>query len=219
MSQKQKKGKKKKRRVYRFLHFLLAGLIRLFMRVHVTGKENVPKEGGAIVCANHTSLSDPVTVAAAFPRPLSFLAKAELFRIPVLAQLIRGLGARPLDRRGDVSALTKAMDMTKEGELLLIFPQGTRRKGLCPADTPYKNGAGMIALRAGVPLIPVSIKMKKMRWCLFRRIDIIIGAPIAVPAQESDTETPSQTAARATKLVMEAIYTQGGWQKKEEESK
>ena len=77
----------------------------------------------------------------------------------------------------------------------------------------------MIALRAGVPLIPVSIKMKKMRWCLFRRIDIIIGAPIAVPAQESDTETPSQTAARATKLVMEAIYTQGGWQKKEEESK
>ncbi len=216
MSKRQKKEKKKKRRVYRFLHFLLAGLIRLFMRVHVSGRENLPKEGGAIVCANHTSLSDPVTIAAAFPRPLSFLAKAELFKVPVLAQIIRAFGARPLDRRGDVSALKKSMEMTKEGELLLIFPQGTRRKGLCPADTPYKNGAGMIALRAEVPLIPVSIKMKKMRWCLFRRIDIVIGAPIPVPAPLSESETPSQTAARATKLVMDEIYAQGGWQKKEE---
>ena len=216
MSKREKKDKQKKRRGYRFLHFLLAGLIRFFMRVHVSGRENLPKEGGAIVCANHTSLSDPVTVAASFPRPLSFLAKAELFRIPVLAQLIRALGARPLDRRGDISALKTSMEMTQKGELLLIFPQGTRRKGLCPADTPYKNGAGMIAHRAGVSLIPVAIKMKKMRWCLFRRIDIVIGAPIPVPAPQSEAETPSQTAARATALVMNEIYALGGWQKTEE---
>ena len=204
--------KKKKRTAYMRLHFLLAGLIRFFMRVHVHGRENVPKEGGAIVCANHLSLSDPVTIAAAFPRQLSFLAKAELFNVPVLKHLIRALGARPLDRRGDVSAIKKSTALVKEGQLLLIFPQGTRRKGQNPADTPFKNGAGTIAVHADVPMIPVCIKMKKMRWCFLRRIDIIIGKPIPLTAPECENETASESAARATKCVMQELYTLGGWQ-------
>ena len=84
---------KKKKTGYMRTHAILSGLVRGVLRVHVSGIENLPAEGGMIVCSNHISLTDPVAIAAVFPRQLTFLAKAELFKIPVLRSIIRAFGA------------------------------------------------------------------------------------------------------------------------------
>ncbi len=211
--------KKKKKNVYMRLHFLLAGLIRLALRVHVTGKENIPKEGGMVVCANHTCYPDPVMIAAAFSRQIVFLAKKELFRIPVFRSLIRGLGAYPLDRRGDIGAVKTAVSLAKgegdrEGVPVLIFPQGTRHRGRSPAGTPVKSGAAAIAFHAGVPMLPVCIRMKKQKYCLFRRMDIIIGKPMY--AEELGfSEGGSAEFTAATKKVFHEVCVLGGYAEEE----
>lgn len=203
-----KKDVKKKKSGYMRVHRMLSGIVRFFLRVHIKGIENIPKDGGMVVCANHISLTDPVSIAAAFPRQLTFLAKAELFRIPILRSLIRAFGAHPLDRRGDISAMKKAISMAAEGAPVLIFPQGTRRQGENPRQTAIKSGAGMIAMRAGVPLLPVCIKTKKMKYCFLRRIDIIVGAPVD-PAALGLADGGSAEYAVATKAVFDSICDLG----------
>ena len=207
---------KKKKSGYMRVHRMLSGIVRFFLRVHIKGSENIPMEGGMVVCANHISLTDPVGIAAAFPRQLTFLAKAELFRIPILRSLIRAFGAHPLDRRGDISAMKKAISMAAEGAPVLIFPQGTRHQGKNPRDTAIKSGAGMIAMRAGVPLLPVCIKTKRMKYRFLRRIDITVGAPID-PAALGLMQGGSAEYTAATKAVFEAICDLGGFESKEEQ--
>ena len=202
--------KKKKKTGYMRTHALLSGLVRAVLRVHVSGVENLPPDGGMIVCANHISLTDPVAIAAVFPRQLTFLAKAELFKIPVLRSIIRAFGAHPLDRRGDIAAMKKAIAMASEEHLILIFPQGTRHKGENPRDTKIKSGAGMIAMRAGVPLLPVCVKTKKMKWCFLRRIDVIIGAPVD-PTALGLSKGGSAEFTVATEAVFEEICRLGGF--------
>ncbi len=217
----QKKKKKSKKSFYMRMHRLLAGIVRLFLRVHITGKENIPKTGGVVVCANHVSLTDPVSIAAAFPRQLTFLAKKELFRIPVLRSVIRAFGAYPLDRHGDVGAMRHAIAMASKKEdecaevgeqMVLIFPQGTRCQGKNPADTRIKNGAGMIAFHAGAPMLPVCIKMKNNRYRLFRRIDVIVGKPL-LPDDLGFSSGGSHEFAVATGRTFDEICRLGGFEK------
>ncbi len=210
-----KKKTKKKTSGYMRVHRMLSGIVRFFLRVHIKGVENIPKDGGMVVCANHISLTDPVSIAAVFPRQLTFLAKAELFRIPVLRSLIRAFGAHPLDRRGDISAMKKAISMAEEGMPVLIFPQGTRHKGENPRDTAIKSGAGMIAMRAGVPLLPVCIKTKRMKYRFLRRIDIIIGTPVD-PVALGLTNGGSAEYATATRAVFDKLCDLGGFEAKDE---
>lgn len=175
------KKKKFSNRFGRVAHALLAPLARFLLRVRVHGRENIPKEGGAVVAINHISFLDVIAVSASFPgaRMPRYLAKAELFRIPLLASFIRALGAIPLDRgKSDVGAVRQAIEVAEGGELLGLFPQGTRQKGKNPADTPIKSGVAMIAARAQCPVLPVCIRIKKVRYALLRRVDVIIGNPI-----------------------------------------
>lgn len=173
------KEKKKKRGFYMTMHSMLAGFFKWALRVHITGAENLPAEGGGVVCINHIAFCDVITVACVLPRQLRFLAKKELFKIPLLSGLITAFGAFGIDRRGaDVGAIKKSIAIAESGELVAIFPQGTRHGGENPADTEVKNGAGMVVYRSQVPAIPVCIKMKKNKYALFRRVDVIVGAPI-----------------------------------------
>lgn len=209
MSDKTKKTQNKTTGYMR-LHRMLSGIVRFFLRVRVVGKENIPTEHGMVVCANHISYTDPVAIAAVFPRQMIFLAKAELFKVPVFRSLIRALGAYPLNRRGDVSSLKNAIHMAEGGMPVLIFPQGTRRQKQNPAATPVKSGAGMVAMHAGVPLVPVCIKTKNMKYRLFRRIDIIIGAPI-YPAELGLVDLKSENFSVATNAVFSSICHLGGF--------
>lgn len=166
-------------RFYMRMHHIFAGTVRFFQRIHVHGAENIPKVGGVLVCANHIAIRDPFLIAAAFPRPVRFLAKKELFRVPIVRHGIRALGAVPVDRgNNDVAALRTSIDLLRLGEAVSLFPQGHRYPGVDPATTPRKDGAALIAYRAKVSVIPVCIKVKNVKYGFLRRKDIYIGKPI-----------------------------------------
>lgn len=174
------KKEKEKKNFYYWLYKWFAKAIRFFFRVHPHGTENVPLEGGFVVCANHLAIRDMFIIAASFPkRQIRYFAKAELFRIPIFKQIIVACGAVKLDRGGsDVGAMKKAIELASSGELVGLFPQGHRHPGENPADTEIKNGVGMISYHAKVPMIPVCIKVKGCRYGFFRRVDVYIGKPI-----------------------------------------
>ena len=140
--------------VLRLVAFLVA---RLLFRVEVRGAEHVPPTGVAMIVANHSSVLDPPIVGAVAPRPLHFMAKAELFSIPLLGRLIRAVNARPVRREGaDARALREALRILESGHALLVFPEGTR--GPEGVLREGKAGAGMLALLSGAPVVPAYVE-------------------------------------------------------------
>lgn len=142
--------------LYDVLRPIVLAFMRLYFRLESRGHEHVPRQGPVLLVANHSSALDPPLVGGACPRPLSFLAKAQLFDIPLFGALIRRLNARPLRREGaDASALRTALRLLEEGAALLVFPEGTRGpEGTLRAP---KAGAAMLAVLGGVPVVPVFI--------------------------------------------------------------
>ena len=176
--EKAKKNRKEKRS-YRFFYYTLGWIVRFFHRIKVTGRDNVPRSGGCILCANHIAILDIFSIGASVPRPINFLAKRELFKVPVLSFLIRSAGAIPLERKKtDLGAIRRSVELAANGNLVAIFPQGHRQPGKNPADTEFKSGAALVAYRAGVPIIPICIRMKGQKYRIFRRTEIIIGKPL-----------------------------------------
>jgi 1-acyl-sn-glycerol-3-phosphate acyltransferase len=143
--------------LYAFLKPCVAALLRVFFRLRVVGAEHVPPTGPLLLAANHVSLLDPPVVGAAAPRPLQYMAKAELFRVPGLGRLIRWLNAHPVERDGaDASALRHALLLLRQGKALLVFPEGTR--GVEGRLGPGRPGAGMLAAHSEAPVVPVYVR-------------------------------------------------------------
>lgn len=157
-------------------HFLRP-FYNLFWPSKVTGEENIPDEGGFILCANHVHMRDPLFLAVRLPkRHFTFLAKAELFKNPLLRLVIgeKGLGAIPISRgHSDLGAIREALKTIANGHGLGIFPQGTRSRDKSP--TPMLTGTALIAIRARVPVLPVYIDAPYRR---FHRVDVRVGKPI-----------------------------------------
>jgi len=165
---------------YSGVYKVLAKPVRAVYRSVTINGDKMPLEGGCLVCANHTSLQDVIILAACMRRQPRYMAKKELFKIPLLKQLITALGAFPVERgRADVSAIKTAMSMVQSGEAVTVFPQGTRYPGVDPRTTEPKNGVAMIAYRTKAPVVPVYIRTKKKRVALFRKTEIICGDPIS----------------------------------------
>ena len=123
---------------------LSAAVCRIFGRWKVLGRENVPTTGGALLCANHVSYIDPPALGGGCPRPVRFMAKSELFKLPVLGFLIRRVGAFPVKRgTADRTALRKAVELLESGEIVGMFPEGTR--SLDGKLQEPELGVGMIA--------------------------------------------------------------------------
>lgn len=167
---------------YTVFHFLFLWPIRLIFRIHVRGMKNEPKksEGPYLVCSNHQSVVDPIVICAATRRQQPhFMAKAELFRVPVMGHIVRWLGAYPVARgKNDVGAVKKTVHMLENGVSVGMFPQGTRCPEREPRECPIKFGAGLIAAHAKVQVLPVYIGMKNHKWKFFRRITAVVGKPI-----------------------------------------
>jgi 1-acyl-sn-glycerol-3-phosphate acyltransferase len=142
--------------LYGILKPLAVILMRVFFRLEVRGREHVPATGPVLIVSNHVSVLDPPFVGASAPRPLHFLAKEELFRVPVLGRLIHALNARPVRRDGsDSRALKTALRLLAERRAVLVFPEGTRGvEGRLAAGKP---GAGMLAVMSGAPVVPVFV--------------------------------------------------------------
>lgn len=151
-------------------------------RTHVHGAENEPdaSEGPYIICGNHTVFADPIFLCAAMRNQQPhFMAKKELFKIPLLGWLIKGLGAFPVDRKaGDVSAIKRSIALLGEGKCVGIFPQGHRNPGVDPRNTEIRHGIGMIAARTHATVLPCYLCMPDYRYKFGRRVDIVIGKPI-----------------------------------------
>ena len=162
---------------------IAVALMKLYFRLESRGTEHVPREGAVLIVANHSSVLDPPLVGGAAPRPLTFLAKAELFRVPGFGALIRRLNAKPLRREGaDPSALRAAQRVLQEGGALLVFPEGTRgEEGVL---RPAKPGAALLAMQTGVPVVPVYVSGSGRAWPRGRRLPrpakvrVTFGAPL-----------------------------------------
>lgn len=142
--------------LYRTTRRLLGPIVKRYFHMRWQGTEYIPPSGGVVLACNHLSNLDPVLLAAVCPRQISYLAKIELFKIPVLGGLIRGYGAIPLRRSAsDPEAIRLAESVLEQGELLSLFPEGTRsRDGQLK---PFRFGAARLALKYEVPLVPAAI--------------------------------------------------------------
>jgi 1-acyl-sn-glycerol-3-phosphate acyltransferase len=142
--------------LYTFCRFLAVPLFGGVYGCRCTGGENLPRTGPVIVACNHKANIDPVIAGMVCDRPLRYMAKRELFENAYLRKLIVSLGAFPIDRgAGDREALMRALEILKEGGVLLMFPEGTRQRD--DAIHEFYPGIGMMALRSGAPVVPLAM--------------------------------------------------------------
>jgi 1-acyl-sn-glycerol-3-phosphate acyltransferase len=140
---------------YEFSKGFVGLLLRAFWRLRVVDAALVPRDGPLIVACNHVSYFDPPALGVALPRTVTYMAKKELFGLPVLGPVIAALGAFPVDRkRGDISAIKSAMGILETGAALGIFPEGTRNKdGLGKPQA----GIALLASRSGAAVVPAYV--------------------------------------------------------------
>ena len=163
---------------YRTIYKIFSAPVSWVYRLRVVGVENIP-QNGCILASNHTAFSDVLILSAAARRQVRYMAKKELFKIPLLSQLITALGAYPVNRGGaDVSSIKRTIHMLEEGELIGIFPQGHRYGGVDPRTTSVKGGVGMIAYHTHADVIPAYVDSKRGKTGMFRRNTVIFGKPI-----------------------------------------
>ncbi len=196
-------------------YWLVTHTVRLFVMplyatIQVRGVENVPRTGPLLLASNHLNDADPGVLSTRMPRRLVFMTKVELFRVPVLAQFLRLYGAFPV-RRGeaDLSAIRLSNETLKAGLALVLFPEGTRagQRGSLGQAWP---GAGLIALRNRVPILPCAITGSQdmgmpgmfLRVLRRRRITLNIGEAFYLD-QPARINTESSTA--GAELIMRRI--------------
>lgn len=192
-------------RFYKVIYAIMWLLMKVLFPWKVTGQEHIPETGGVVLCGNHTSILDPLLVllGATRKRQIHVIAKAELFRIPVLNWILKGIEMIPVKRgMSDVTAIKEGLRVLKNGEPLLIFPEGTRvKKGQQVEAHP---GAVVLAARAGVPVLPVYICKKKR---IFRKNEVVFGQPYQLEfAGRKPTHEESQ---RLTEELMMRIRDLG----------
>jgi len=159
---------------------------RIFGSMEVSGTENVPQKGGFILAPNHISYLDPPIAGCCISRQVHFMAKEELFEVPILGKLIKITGSFPVKRgTADRQAIRKALELLEKGEVVAIFPEGTRSEDGKLQEPEI--GIGMIALKSKAPIVPVALTgtdqvlrrgSKRLR---FAKIKVRIGKPLYFP--------------------------------------
>jgi 1-acyl-sn-glycerol-3-phosphate acyltransferase len=175
----------------------------------VEGKENIPRTGGAIIVSNHLNNADPCIIPGVFNRRMNIMAKKEMFKWPGINLLFYLIGAFPVDRQSaDLGALREAQNIIAGGNMLLMFPEGTRSKDRkMHAGFP---GSALIAYRTGAPIIPVAIwNTEHLKWPflflkpkMHPRVHVRIGKPFYPPKAERIT---SEQAKSATDDIMRHV--------------
>ena len=155
------------------------GIAHRLYRVRITGADQIPLVSPAILVANHESMFDPWLLALATPRPVRYMAKAELWRSSLLGRILESFGAFPVERgTGDGSAVSRAASLLRSGEVIGIFPQGTSKQ---LPDRVFHRGAARLALTTGAPLVPVRlVGTRGFPRPGRRRTEVQVGEPIVV---------------------------------------
>jgi 1-acyl-sn-glycerol-3-phosphate acyltransferase len=159
--------------------FLIRVFFKLFNSIEVKGLENIPKTGPVIIAANHISNVDPPAIIPFVYkiRPVSVMAKKELFKIKIIGSFFSYFGAIPVDRKaagGDISAIKKSVEVLKKGGCLLIFPEGTRSKN---KNIEPKAGIAYLAHKTSAQIVPVKI-FNSENFLKLGKILIMVGKPI-----------------------------------------
>lgn len=181
------------------IKFIFKIFVIIIYRPKIVGKENLPKEGGALLCPNHVSNLDAAVIVAMFQRKVNVLAKEELFKNKFLCWIADLFGIYPVKRgAADMQAIKVSLKILKHDGLLLIFPEGTRN-GMAKGVKP-KNGAVLIAGTAQKPIIPIGIQGS---FKPFTRVIVNIGKPIDYTNLKEEIKDKEQ----ATKLTAELMKT------------
>lgn len=173
-------------------------LYRLVYRVKIVGKENIPKQGACIICANHLNYLDAAAVVIFNKRKVRFIAKEDLFHSKLMNWLAHVFDIIPIKRgKQDIESMKRSMKALKDGEILGIFPEGTR-KGIAK-NVKVKNGAAFMAIRNGVRVIPVGIQGS---FKPFSTVTLNYGKPIKFEQQKSPEKDYLD---KASEQIMEQI--------------
>ncbi|MGN7409708.1 MULTISPECIES: lysophospholipid acyltransferase family protein [unclassified Sporosarcina] len=176
---------------------LCTAVLKPFYRIKVIGQENFPKDQGVLLCTNHIDNLDPPVVGLTAPRPVHFMAKEELFQLPLLKSILPNVNAFPVKRGlSDRQAIRKALELLRSGQVVGMFPEGTRSKtgeigkGL--------TGAGFFALKGDALVMPCAIIGP---YRPFKQLKVVYGEPIDMtPYRERKA-----SAEEATEVIMTAI--------------
>lgn len=188
---------------YRFIRILGIIYTKLFYFTKKTGSENVP-DGACIIAPNHMSMHDVLFVSASIYRQIFYMAKAELFKNRFVAWLIGSLGGFPVNRgKRDITAIKTALQVLKRGDILGIFPEGTRVKE--GEHVRAKTGVALFAYRTKCPVIPVGISTKHQERRLFRRVYINFGEPLTYDDLQF-TDGSYEDLQRASDIIMEKVH-------------
>lgn len=185
---------------YKTFRFLFRVFFALFYRWQVIGRENVPEQGAVILCCNHISNLDPPLLGSAMERQVHFMAKEELFRMPIISFLVTQFGALPVKRgASDRAAIRNTLKILEEGKMFGIFPEGTRSK--TGELGPGLSGASLFALKSEAQVIPVAIIGP---YKLFRPIRIVFGQAIDF-SRYREEKASADVLKEATNAIMAEI--------------
>ncbi len=193
--------------LYPVMDCAVRGLLNRAYRIRHLHAERMPATGPAVLAGNHESILDPWFLGTATPRQVHYLAKAELFRYPVLKQVLLGLGCIPVRREGDRGrAHDAALEVLARGEVVGIFPQGT-----CVPyrERPFRRGAARLALAAGAPLVPVLLVgtertiQPRTHRIGFPQVTIVVGEPLRATAREPERDATAELTERLERAIAE----------------
>lgn len=222
MSATTRAGKRKSERTlgFRLLAMIVLPFMNLLAKYVLHGTEHVPRTGAFVLAPNHYTNIDPLVVGLALwktGRAPRFLGKASLFKIPVLGAIMRGTGQIPVERAGSArsgfDSLAAASQIVEQGLAVIIYPEGTLTRDPDLWPMRGKTGAARMALRGGIPIIPVAhwgaqqiLPRYSKKLSLFprKRVDIRFGPPVDLSAYDG-RPADSATLAEATDVVMDAI--------------
>lgn len=192
-------------RFYRFAKVVCNVVCKLWFKLEYYGMENLPKDRGYILVGNHQSYWDPVMMGLKLDTTLTFMANEKLFHKPVLAPIIRGLGAFPVNlKKPDMSAIRTAKKVVKEGKVLALFPEGTRSHD--GKLLKFKGGVIYIASVTGEDVVPVCITYGnggKFRSRILIRYGEVIPNQEILEGKKKDTESMRQAAAKLQGVVQQ----------------
>lgn len=185
--------------LYDFAVYTFWGLFGSVWRMRAHGRENVPKTGPLIIACNHVSNLDPPVLGTACPRRISYMAKQELFAIPVLGPLITAVGAYPVDRQGSATAAIKrSVEVLRAGGVVGIFPEGGRN---ITGENEVRGGVALLASLGKAPVVPACI-VGTGNASRLAQFHVIFGKPLSLPP---DRKASREEMANFTAEVMRAI--------------
>ncbi|WP_162007942.1 lysophospholipid acyltransferase family protein [Heliorestis convoluta] len=194
--------------IFRFFRPLIIWFFARICRWDVRGLENIPRQGPVIIASNHISNWDPLIVGCAVHRPVHFMAKMELFKIPILGALLRNFGAFPVERGGTGrKALKKSIELLAEDKVIGLFPEGTRSKTGTLGEG--KSGVALIAAKSGASIVPVGLYNTSQVFSRgrFNSFVVSFGKPLVIETGAGE-KISSQKIQEITDQIMTSIAEQ-----------